>query len=64
MLTKSRAVFLILKNAWQSRVIGKTTKIRLINANVKSVLVYEAETWRMNKTTLRTIQTFVNQCLL
>ena len=48
---------------WKSRVIGKTTKIRLLNTNVKSVLLYGAETWRMNKTTLKRIQTFVNQCL-
>ena len=26
-------------------------------------LLYGAETWRMNKTTLKRIQTFVNQCL-
>ena len=44
-------------------VIGKTTKIRLFNTNVKSVLLYGAETWRMNNTTLKRIQTFVNQCL-
>ena len=46
-----------------SRIIGKPTKIRLFNTNVKSVLLCGAETWRMNKTTLKRIQTFVNQCL-
>ena len=40
-----------------------TTKIRLLNTNVKSVLLYGAETWRINKTTLIRIQTFVNHCL-
>ena len=62
-ISKARAAFHILRNVWKSRVIGKTTKIRLFNTNVKSVLLYEAETWRMNKTTLKRIQTFVNQCL-
>ena len=62
-ISKARAAFHILRNAWKSWVIGKTTKIRLFNANVKSVLLYGAETWRMNKTTLKRIQTFVNQCL-
>ena len=52
-----------MRNVWKSRVIGKTTKIRLFNTNVKSVLLYGAETWRMNNTTLKRIQTFVNQCL-
>ena len=62
-ISKARAAFHILRNVWKSRVIGKTTKIRLFNTNVKSVLLYGAETWRMNKTTLKRIQTFVNQCL-
>ena len=62
-ISKARAAFHILRNVWKSRVIDKTTKIRLFNTNVKSVLLYGAETWRMNKTTLKRIQTFVNQCL-
>ena len=60
---KARTAFHILRNVWKSRIIGKTTKIRLFNTNVKSVLLYGAETWRINKTTLKRIQTFVNQCL-
>ena len=62
-ISKARAAFHILRNVWKSRIIGKTTKIRLFNTNVKSVLLYGAETWRMSKTTLKRIQTFVNQCL-
>ena len=62
-ISKARAAFHILRNVWKSRIIGKTTKISLFNTNVKSVLLYGAETWRMNKTTLNRIQTFVNQCL-
>ena len=62
-ISKARAAFHILKNVWKSRVIGKTSQIRLFNTNVKSVLLYGAETWRMNKTTLKRIQTFVNQYL-
>ena len=42
---------------------GETTQIHLFNTNVKSVLLYGAETWRINKTTLIRIQTFVNHCL-
>ena len=52
-----------MRNVWKSRVIGKITKIRLFNTNVKSVLLYGVETWRLNKTTLKMIQTFVNQSL-
>ena len=62
-INKERAAFHILRNVWKSMVVGKTTKIRLFNSNVENVLLYGAETWRMHKTTLKRIQTFVNQCL-
>ena len=62
-ISKARTGFHILRNVWKSRVIVKTTNIRLINTNVKSLLLYLAETWRMNKTTLKRIHNFVNQCL-
>ena len=62
-ISKARAAFHILRNVWKSSVIGKPTKIPLFNTNVKSVLLYGAETWRMNKTTLKRIPAFVNQCL-
>ena len=40
-----------------------STKIRLFNSNVKSVLLYGAETWRTTKTTIKRVQTFINSCL-
>ena len=54
---------IFLRNVWKSRVISKTTNIRLFNTNVRSLLLYGAETWRLNKVTLKRIHTFVNQCL-
>ena len=33
------------------------------NINVQYPLLYGADIWRMNKTTLKRIQTYVNQCL-
>ena len=48
--SRARIAFHILRNVWKSMedIIGKTTKICLFNANVMSVLLYGAETWRMN----------------
>jgi hypothetical protein len=60
---KARAAFIQLKNIWTSRELSLTTKIRLFNSNVKSVLLYGAETWRTTKTTIRKVQTFTNSCL-
>ena len=60
---KARTSFLLLKNIWNSREIRETTKIRIFNSNVKSVLLYGAETWRINKITINKVQTFINKCL-
>ena len=62
-ISKARVAFHLLRNVWKSKVIGETTKIRLFNTNVKSVLLYGEETWRINKTTLIRIQTFVHHYL-
>ena len=45
-----RTAFYSLKKIWSSRQITRTiTKIRIFNTNVKSVLLYEAKTWRIAK---------------
>ena len=60
---KARIAFRQLKNIWTSRLVGRRTKIRLFNSNVKSVLMYGAETWRTTKNISKKIQTFINGCL-
>ena len=60
---KARTAFLMLKNVWSSNQISRRTKLRLFNTNVKSVLLYGAESWRCNKVGTVKLQTFVNSCL-
>jgi len=60
---KARTAFIMLKNTWSSREISISTKLRIFNSNVKSVLLYGSETWRMTKKTKQKIQTFINTCL-
>ena len=60
---KARVAFLQLKNIWSSRVLSSRTKIRLFKSNLKMVLLYGAETWRITNTTINKVQTFVNNCL-
>lgn len=62
-ISKARAVFIQLKNIWKSKEIGRNTKLRLFNSNVKSVLLYGAETWRTTKANHQKVQTFINTCL-
>jgi hypothetical protein len=58
-ISRARTAFIQLRNIWSSRVISRHTKIRLFNSNVKSVLLYGAETWRFTKVTVHKIPTFV-----
>ena len=60
---KARSAFNILGNIWRSREITTATKIRIFNSNVKPVLLYGSETWRMTEKTVSKLQTFINRCL-
>ena len=60
---KARVAFIQLKNIWISKEISQRTKLRLFSSNVKSVLLYGAETWRTTKNTTMKVQTFINNCL-
>ena len=39
------------------------TKLRIFRSNVKSVLLYGSETWKVAKTAISKLQVFVNRCL-
>jgi hypothetical protein len=39
------------------------TKIRIFNTNVKSVLLYGCETWKLTKTSIHKLQVLVNRCI-
>ncbi|VDP03447.1 unnamed protein product [Schistosoma curassoni] len=49
---KTIAVFLQLKNIWNSKQLSINIKVRIFNMNVKTVLLYGAETWRTTTTTI------------
>ena len=60
---KATTAFNILRPIWRSRAISVKTKLRISNTNLKSVLLYACETWRVIKASNNRIQTFVNRCL-
>ncbi|XP_073714068.1 uncharacterized protein [Misgurnus anguillicaudatus] len=62
-IRKARAAFLQLRNIWSSKELGLRTKVRLFNTNVKTVLLYGAETWRKTVATTKKVQTFINSCM-
>ena len=57
---KARTAFLLLRPVWRSKVISLRIKLRILNTNVKSVLMYGAETWRVTKNISAKIQAFTN----
>ena len=60
---KARTAFLLLRPVWRSKEISLRTKLRIFKTNVKTVLMYGAETWRVTKNITDTTQAFVNRCL-
>ncbi|VDO92681.1 unnamed protein product [Schistosoma margrebowiei] len=46
---KARSALLQLLDIWNSKQLSTNTKIRNFNTNVKTVLLYGAETWRTTK---------------
>ena len=62
-ITKARFAFTTLRPIWRSTNLQLRTKLRLFNTNVKSVLLYGSETWRLTKGLEHKIQVFINSCL-
>jgi len=60
---KAHSTFNTLASIWRSREITTTNKIRIFNSNIKSVLLYGSETWRMIEKRESKLQTFINRCL-
>ena len=48
-ISKTRQVFTMLKPVWRSISLSLKSKLRIFTSNVKSVLLYGAETWRTTK---------------
>ena len=56
-------MFGILRSIWKSQQISPKTKLRFLNSNIKSFLLYGCETWKSTKTIDNRLQTFANKCL-
>jgi hypothetical protein len=51
------------KNFENQVICHQGKKQRIINSNVKLILLYGYETWRVTQETCRKLQNFVNRCL-
>ena len=60
---KARSAFVLLKKIWESKELKLQTKVKIFNTNVKTVLLYGAETWKTTASLTQKVQTFINTCL-
>jgi hypothetical protein len=51
------------KPVWRGTTLRTSSKLRLFNSNVKSVLLYGSETWRETAYSIKALQVFLNRCL-
>jgi hypothetical protein len=61
-IKKANGVFVQLYPVWRNHNISKGVKIQILNTNVKSVLLYACETWKITSHIIRKLQIFVNKC--
>ena len=52
-----------LQNIWKSTALKTSTKLKIYKSNVRSVLLYAAETWRTNKKIESRLRGFEGRCL-
>ncbi|XP_055997955.1 uncharacterized protein LOC130047311 [Ostrea edulis] len=62
-ISKARNAFCQLQSIWRSGSISMNTKLKIYNSNVKSVLLYGAECWRIIQTDMEKLSSFHNTCL-
>ena len=62
-LKKAQQAFADLRPVWRANSISFKTKLRILNSNMKSMLLYGSETWRAINTNMTKMQTFINGCL-
>ena len=62
-IRKAQAAFSALNKLWHSTTYSAQTKPRIINTNVKAVLIYGCETWKNSKYITTKLQFFINKSL-
>ncbi|RNL64605.1 hypothetical protein D7I40_24535, partial [Citrobacter sp. MH181794] len=62
-IDKARQSYIALGNVWRSNHLSTPLKLRLFSSNVKPVLLYGCETWKVTDGTTKQLQTFINKCL-
>ena len=62
-IAKARNAYMALQHLWKSNIYSATTKVKIFASNVRTVLLYGAECWKMTKNDIQKCETFQNKCL-
>jgi hypothetical protein len=62
-IKKANGTFVELHQLWKNEDISRKTKIQIFNNNVKSVLLYGCQMWKVTTQITNKLQVFVNRCL-
>ena len=62
-LSKARGAFFNLKKIWNTRSIGRNTKIKLFKTLVRPVLLYGCEAWKLTVAEAKKLDRFQFTCL-
>ena len=62
-IQKARIAFGSLHRVWLSKRLTRRLKVQIFNSNIKPVLLYGCETWKVTNIITRRLQVFANRCL-
>jgi hypothetical protein len=62
-INKAKGTSTLLRPLWRSNEISRNTKLRIFTTNVKSVLLYGCETWKITQIISHKLLSVVNRCL-
>ena len=60
---RARQTFAMLRPVWRSTALTTNTKLRVFESNVKPLLLYGSETWKLTKGVKQKLQVFINKNL-
>jgi hypothetical protein len=59
----AEGAFAQLTAIWRSNMLSCKTKLRIFSTNVKSLLLYGCQTWKITRNVVNKLQSFINRCL-
>lgn len=62
-IINANTVFIQLYPIWRGQEIAEKTKLGIFNSNIKSLLMYGCETWKVTQSVSSELQLFLNKCL-